>query len=283
MHIGGLADTISTLTHLGARDLDPVLGVFTSGDPVLDTSRPNQFSAYAYAQADPINSGDPSGLFVDGCTVSAPVCAGVATGGGIGAGVFATGGILAGVLMLLGSVLAPSQSQEYLSWYQHQEWASVRPDGIKASNASLQFERSSVWTSPGSSAGGEPTGYGFTPGYSSNGFHGGGFASSGPARVTPSINPFAAAEAAKKSAEAATAAIGNANNAQTAPGTGGGRGTGGPSTTTGFADPGDDDTFSLDKLSEAGQARSKGGMTRAAYEYQSTWGAVNCLECREGS
>jgi hypothetical protein len=32
-YIAGLADTISALTHLGARDLDPVLGSFTAPDP----------------------------------------------------------------------------------------------------------------------------------------------------------------------------------------------------------------------------------------------------------
>jgi RHS repeat-associated protein len=61
-YINGLTDTISTLTHLGARDLDPNLGVFTSPDPLLDTSDPVNFSAYAYSNNDPINNSDPSGL-----------------------------------------------------------------------------------------------------------------------------------------------------------------------------------------------------------------------------
>lgn len=34
-YIGGLADTQTQLTHLGARDLNPVLGAFTAPDPVL--------------------------------------------------------------------------------------------------------------------------------------------------------------------------------------------------------------------------------------------------------
>ncbi|MFF2297406.1 RHS repeat-associated core domain-containing protein [Arthrobacter sp. NPDC058127] len=61
-YIGGLADTISTLTHLGARDLDPVLGVFTSPDPLLDPTEPNKYSPYAYSGQDPVNHSDPSGL-----------------------------------------------------------------------------------------------------------------------------------------------------------------------------------------------------------------------------
>lgn len=61
-YIGGLADTVSTLTHLGARDLDPVLGVFTSPDPVLHADKPAGFTPYAYSANDPINYSDPSGL-----------------------------------------------------------------------------------------------------------------------------------------------------------------------------------------------------------------------------
>ena len=61
-YIGGLADTISSLTHLGARDLDPVLGVFTSPDPILRPNQPAGFTPYAYSANDPINQSDPSGL-----------------------------------------------------------------------------------------------------------------------------------------------------------------------------------------------------------------------------
>ncbi|WP_332602562.1 RHS repeat-associated core domain-containing protein [Arthrobacter sp. S2(2024)] len=61
-YIGGLADTISTLTHLGARDLDPVLGVFTAPDPLLDPTEPSKYSPYAYSGQDPVNHSDPSGL-----------------------------------------------------------------------------------------------------------------------------------------------------------------------------------------------------------------------------
>ncbi|GAA3320475.1 RHS repeat-associated core domain-containing protein [Arthrobacter ramosus] len=63
-YIGGLADTISTLTHLGARDLDPVLGTFTSPDPILKRDDANNFSPYVYGEADAINNADPSGLMI---------------------------------------------------------------------------------------------------------------------------------------------------------------------------------------------------------------------------
>ncbi|MFE4195610.1 HYD1 signature containing ADP-ribosyltransferase family protein [Paenarthrobacter sp. NPDC056912] len=60
--IGGLDDTISSLTHLGARELDPVTGAFTTADPVLHTDKSEGFTPYSYAWGDPINRADPSGL-----------------------------------------------------------------------------------------------------------------------------------------------------------------------------------------------------------------------------
>lgn len=62
-YIGGLADAGSGLTHLGARDLDPVTGIFTAPDPVLEVGNANQLMPYAYSENDPINKSDPSGLF----------------------------------------------------------------------------------------------------------------------------------------------------------------------------------------------------------------------------
>ncbi|BCW43995.1 RHS repeat-associated core domain-containing protein [Arthrobacter sp. StoSoilB5] len=61
-YIGGLDDTVSSLTHLGARELDPVTGAFTSPDPVLHTDKGEGFTPYSYSWGDPINRSDPSGL-----------------------------------------------------------------------------------------------------------------------------------------------------------------------------------------------------------------------------
>ncbi|MFJ3958069.1 colicin E5-related ribonuclease [Arthrobacter sp. NPDC090010] len=63
-YIGKLADTQSKLVQVGARELDSVLGVFTTPDPVLDKSNQRLFSPYMYSGADPINFSDPSGLFL---------------------------------------------------------------------------------------------------------------------------------------------------------------------------------------------------------------------------
>ncbi|WP_314324288.1 RHS repeat-associated core domain-containing protein [Paenarthrobacter ilicis] len=61
-YISGLDDTVSSLTHLGARELDPATGAFTTPDPVLHTDQSEGFTPYSYAWGDPINRSDPSGL-----------------------------------------------------------------------------------------------------------------------------------------------------------------------------------------------------------------------------
>ena len=59
--VNGDADPIG-LTHLGAREYDPVLGRFVSVDPVQDLTDPQQWNGYAYAGNSPITASDPSGL-----------------------------------------------------------------------------------------------------------------------------------------------------------------------------------------------------------------------------
>ncbi|MFW0774900.1 RHS repeat-associated core domain-containing protein [Paenarthrobacter nitroguajacolicus] len=61
-YISGLDDTVSTLTHLGARELDPVTGIFTAPDPILNTEDQRGFTPYTYAFGNVINASDPSGL-----------------------------------------------------------------------------------------------------------------------------------------------------------------------------------------------------------------------------
>ncbi|WP_127509665.1 RHS repeat-associated core domain-containing protein [Actinoplanes solisilvae] len=91
--VGGDTDPIG-LTHLGAREYDPMLGRFISVDPVQDLRDPQQWNAYAYATNNPITRADPGGKWVCGlaCILSwlidvvIDVIKGGDTGGGDGGG-----------------------------------------------------------------------------------------------------------------------------------------------------------------------------------------------------
>ncbi|MFG1809487.1 RHS repeat domain-containing protein [Streptomyces sp. NPDC049040] len=58
--VGGTDDPTG-LTHLGAREYDPILGRFLSVDPVIDLDDPAQMNAYAYAHNNPVTKSDPDG------------------------------------------------------------------------------------------------------------------------------------------------------------------------------------------------------------------------------
>ncbi|WP_406305078.1 polymorphic toxin-type HINT domain-containing protein [Streptomyces sp. NBC_00885] len=60
--VGGTIDSSTGLTHLGAREYDPVIGKFISVDPIIDYTRPQQINGYAYADNTPVTLSDPSGL-----------------------------------------------------------------------------------------------------------------------------------------------------------------------------------------------------------------------------
>ncbi|MFE7590087.1 polymorphic toxin-type HINT domain-containing protein [Kitasatospora sp. NPDC057512] len=62
--VGGSKDDTTGLTNLGARQYDPLRGRFINPDPILDPADPQQWNSYAYSNNDPINSSDPSGLFL---------------------------------------------------------------------------------------------------------------------------------------------------------------------------------------------------------------------------
>ncbi|MEW2309113.1 RHS repeat-associated core domain-containing protein [Streptomyces sp. NPDC006864] len=63
--VGGTNDPTG-LTHLGAREYDPVLGRFLSVDPIIDFDDPAQMNAYSYAHNSPLTKSDPTGLRPDG-------------------------------------------------------------------------------------------------------------------------------------------------------------------------------------------------------------------------
>ncbi|MFD2420090.1 RHS repeat-associated core domain-containing protein [Amycolatopsis pigmentata] len=78
-YLGGYQNTTG-LTHLGARDYDPLTGRFTTVDPIMDTTNPQQFNGYSYAGGNPVMFSDPSGL-CHGPDGSCPL-----PGGGYGGG-----------------------------------------------------------------------------------------------------------------------------------------------------------------------------------------------------
>ncbi|MCL4756519.1 MAG: RHS repeat-associated core domain-containing protein [Myxococcales bacterium] len=56
---GGMLDAETGLTRFGARDYDPVVGRWTSKDPIAFAARDKNF--YRYSDGDPINRRDASG------------------------------------------------------------------------------------------------------------------------------------------------------------------------------------------------------------------------------
>ncbi|WP_374983188.1 polymorphic toxin-type HINT domain-containing protein [Streptomyces fradiae] len=66
-YVGGTIDKSTGLTHLGAREYDPVIGKFISVDPIIDYTQPQQMNGYAYANNSPVTLSDPSGLHVQEC------------------------------------------------------------------------------------------------------------------------------------------------------------------------------------------------------------------------
>jgi RHS repeat-associated protein len=62
--VGQPVDTTTGLSLLGARNYDPVLGRFTSADPVFEAGDPNQMGGYTYAGDNPSSGSDPSGLML---------------------------------------------------------------------------------------------------------------------------------------------------------------------------------------------------------------------------
>jgi RHS repeat-associated protein len=71
-------DAASGLTHLGARDYDPSIGRFTTVDPLLSASNPQQVNGYSYADGNPVTLSDPTGMCpkdVCGSNITEPTAA----------------------------------------------------------------------------------------------------------------------------------------------------------------------------------------------------------------
>ena len=60
--VGGTNDNTG-LTHLGAREYDPLIGRFISVDPVIDNDDPQQMHGYAYANNAPVTASDADGMW----------------------------------------------------------------------------------------------------------------------------------------------------------------------------------------------------------------------------
>jgi RHS repeat-associated protein len=59
---GGIYDTHTRLVRFGARDYDPMVGLWTAKDPILFDGQ--QVNLYVYAGGDPVNRRDPTGHWV---------------------------------------------------------------------------------------------------------------------------------------------------------------------------------------------------------------------------
>lgn len=64
--VGGTNDTDTGLTHIGAREYDPVIGRFISVDPIMDLTDSQQIHGYTYSSNNPITLTDPTGLRQEG-------------------------------------------------------------------------------------------------------------------------------------------------------------------------------------------------------------------------
>ncbi|MFI0486554.1 polymorphic toxin-type HINT domain-containing protein [Actinomadura sp. 9N215] len=65
-YVGGTKDASTGLTHLGAREYDPLTGRFLSADPVTGGGDPLTANGYSYAGNNPVDHADPTGQYRDG-------------------------------------------------------------------------------------------------------------------------------------------------------------------------------------------------------------------------
>ncbi|MGI5473312.1 RHS repeat-associated core domain-containing protein [Streptomyces sp. CA-132043] len=60
--LGKPADAATGLTHIGAREYDPLTATFLSVDPLLETDKAQTLNGYSYAGNSPLTFSDPSGM-----------------------------------------------------------------------------------------------------------------------------------------------------------------------------------------------------------------------------
>ncbi|WP_406185582.1 RHS repeat-associated core domain-containing protein [Streptomyces sp. NBC_01006] len=65
--VGGTKDADTGLTHIGARDYDPLTGRFISVDPIMDLKDSQQLHGYTYSNQNPFTFWDPTGKQLEEC------------------------------------------------------------------------------------------------------------------------------------------------------------------------------------------------------------------------
>jgi RHS repeat-associated protein len=60
--LGKTRDTNTGLTHIGAREYDPIIGQFISADPLLEAGRAQTLNGYSYGAQNPLLFSDPTGM-----------------------------------------------------------------------------------------------------------------------------------------------------------------------------------------------------------------------------
>ncbi|MFD7914288.1 RHS repeat-associated core domain-containing protein [Streptomyces sp. NPDC059752] len=65
--VGGTQDKSTGLTHLGAREYDPLIGRFISVDPLMVVDDPRQHNGYQYGNNSPLTESDPTGEALPEC------------------------------------------------------------------------------------------------------------------------------------------------------------------------------------------------------------------------
>ncbi|MGW0032504.1 RHS repeat-associated core domain-containing protein [Streptomyces sp. NPDC003314] len=72
--LGKTADASTGLTHVGAREYDPLTGRFISVDPLLETDKQQTLNGYTYAANNPVTFSDPTGNAVPECLTGQIKC-----------------------------------------------------------------------------------------------------------------------------------------------------------------------------------------------------------------